>query len=214
MTNAKKQNTARKRKRKWNGVVPSKYRNTTSDDTDGVTAPFENVSCASSRKLDVVLTSEECNPSDYFIAFNFELLKNLIAATSCPVCLEGPMTIVDLLDSRKGFCHLLELKCTLCSYSKRFHTSPVAESQFEVEKKTVNDPKKKKKKSAVSKKPFEINLRSVIAFREIGAGHESMKTFSLCMNMHCLTSNGYNRIKKIYLSFFKSVKSFEKLSNF
>ena len=32
-------------------------------------------------------------------------------------------------------------------------------------------------------KSYEINIRSVIAFREIGRGHEAMKTFTTMMNM-------------------------------
>jgi len=98
----------------------------------------------------------------------------------------------------------LELKCTLCSYLKRFHTSPIAENQLDVEKKKPFDKTKTKKKCTVSIKPFEVNLRAVIAMREIGAGHESMKTFSLYMNMHCLTPNGYNRIKRSALNAYKA----------
>ena len=30
---------------------------------------------------------------------------------------------------------------------------------------------------------YEINIRSVLTFREIGSGHEAMKTFTTMMNM-------------------------------
>ena len=38
-------------------------------------------------------------------------------------------------------------------------------------------------KDARGKKPFEIDVRSVIAFREIGKENEAMRTFTTMMNM-------------------------------
>ena len=38
-------------------------------------------------------------------------------------------------------------------------------------------------KDVRGKKPFEVNVRSVIAFREIGKGNEAMRTFTTIMNM-------------------------------
>ena len=38
---------------------------------------------------------------------------------------------------------------------------------------------------------YEANLRAVIAFREIGAGHAAMKIFTSCMNLYCLSQNGF-----------------------
>ena len=79
---------------------------------------FANVSWASSEKLDLSFASEGCNSNDYFIAFNFKLLKNLVAAKSCPRCLVGFITVIDFVDSAKRLCHLLKLACIVCCYSK------------------------------------------------------------------------------------------------
>ena len=44
-------------------------------------------------------------------------------------------------------------------------------------------------------KPFEVNLRVVMAFREIGRGREAMCTFTAIMNMPPpLTNHNYDRI--------------------
>ena len=40
-------------------------------------------------------------------------------------------------------------------------------------------------------KTFEVNMRVIIGFREIGCGFSSMKSFSLCMSLNCLTLNGF-----------------------
>ena len=43
---------------------------------------------------------------------------------------------------------------------------------------------------------FESNIRLVVAFREIGKGHEGIENFSRVMNMHGLSLPGYANIKK------------------
>ncbi|XP_057293982.1 uncharacterized protein LOC130622537 [Hydractinia symbiolongicarpus] len=203
MSSIKKKNPSRKRKRKWNGVVPSKHRK--QQQLSYPVNDFENVSCASSRKLNLDSSSQGGSSNNYFIALNFEILKELVAATSCPDCLEGEMTIVDIAKQRMGFCHLLELKCTLCDYSKRFHSSQVVENKMDVKKPKITDGTKKKKASKISINPFDINVRFVIGLREIGTVHEAMKTLSSCLNMNCLTPNGYNKIKQSVLIAYKNV---------
>ena len=41
---------------------------------------------------------------------------------------------------------------------------------------------------------FEINVRSLIAFREIGKGHQAIRCFSRCMNMKSIS----NLSKELY----------------
>jgi len=36
----------------------------------------------------------------------------------------------------------------------------------------------------------------VISFQEVGAGHAALKVFTSCMNLFCLSQNGYEKIQK------------------
>ena len=45
-------------------------------------------------------------------------------------------------------------------------------------------------------KPYEVNTRSVIALREIGCGHASIKTFASCMNIKCISEPGFPKDKQ------------------
>lgn len=119
---SKKLNLARKKKRKWNGIKPSEHRNQQQPQQEN---DIPEISCASSRKLDTSVSHESYDFGDYFIPINFLLLKELISHTGCQDCLLGKLTIIDLIDSRMGFCHLLELKCSnsKCDFSKTFRTS-------------------------------------------------------------------------------------------
>ena len=197
---SKNQNLARKKKRKWNGIKPSEHRNLQQPQQEN---DIPEISCASSRKLDTSVSHESYDFGDYFIPINFLLLKELISHTGCQDCLLGKLTIIDLIDSRMGFCHLLELKCSnsKCDFSKTFRTS--SKSKCDLPTATVVAAATAKKQPSVVSTPYEINVRALIGFREIGAGHESMQSFSSCMNMYCLSHNGYNKINKTVLLAYK-----------
>ncbi|XP_065645296.1 uncharacterized protein LOC136075787 [Hydra vulgaris] len=51
---------------------------------------------------------------------------------------------------------------------------------------------------------FDSNIRSVISFREIGRGFSALETFARCMNLHCLSVNGFldiqNKVSNAYES--------------
>ena len=49
------------------------------------------------------------------------------------------------------------------------------------------------KKKTQGRKPFEVNIRMVIAFREIGLGFEGIKNFSRCMNIHSFAKLPFQR---------------------
>ena len=50
------------------------------------------------------------------------------------------------------------------------------------------------KESRKRKTIAEVNVRAVVALREIDRGHSSLLNFSRCMNMACLTERAYNNI--------------------
>jgi len=96
---SKKQNLARRKKRKWNGIKPSEHRRNKQQQQQPQQA-FPEISCASSRKLDTSVSTESYDIGDYFIPINYLLLKDF--------CLVGKLIINDLFASRMGLCHLLE----------------------------------------------------------------------------------------------------------
>ena len=73
-----------------------------------------------------------------------------------------------------GFAHNNSFECSnSCTWSKSFWTS-----------KKIKIPK--------GRPPFDVNMRSVIAFREIGKGHTGMQKFGGFMNMpSLLTQKSY-----------------------
>ena len=52
------------------------------------------------------------------------------------------------------------------------------------------------KKKTQGRNTFEINVRAIVAFREIGRGFESIKTFSRCMNMSAISDPTYRNINE------------------
>ena len=92
---------------------------------------------------------------DLFILFGIfnEILK-------CPDCGDNMTCDVDM-KKKNGFSHSIVLRCcsTECEWKYCFHTS---------------------KKQGPS---YEVNVRAVLAFREIGRGHNAMVTFTKLMNM-------------------------------
>ena len=129
-----KQNSTRKKSRKWNGFKPSDIFNSKPAD--------QEISCVSSRKLDVSFSSDKCESDDYFILINFLLLKKLIAPTICANCFIGNLLIKDNVGSRMGFCHLLEMKCTKCNFSKNFRTSPKSKNSLNTNEFPIDTVKK------------------------------------------------------------------------
>ena len=77
------------------------------------------------------------------------------------------MKLIHKTEERKGFA-IKFLKCSERDWFKQFYFSP--EFKFD-------------HGETKGKKPMEVNVRSVIAFREIGRGHEAMNTFTTLLNM-------------------------------
>ena len=83
---------------------------------------------------------------------------------SCPTC-SNKITIDYDVSQKRGLCHYFLVYCVNCDWRKTFSSS----------KEIPCDNR--------GRKPFDINVRSVMAFREIGRGHRSMQEFCSVMNM-------------------------------
>ena len=96
----------------------------------------------------------------------------------CPICREQ-INILDDLTSRMGLAHKLILNCK-CGWRRETFTSKTC-SNLE------NKP---------GRKPFEINIKTVLAYREIVRGQESIKNVSRLMNMYSIGHPCYSSINK------------------
>ena len=85
---------------------------------------------------------------------------------SCPDC-QNRVTKQNDDSKRMGFSHSLKIKCTSCSYEWCTFTSNTAV----------------KSTQSKGRSAFDINLRMIIAFREIGQRHEPMSRFAYITNM-------------------------------
>lgn len=85
-----------------------------------------------------------------------------------------------------GYYYSIRVYCCECGWSKEWKTSDTIQ-----------------KGNSPGQKSYEINLRMIAGFREIGQGLKSMETFSRCLNMPPpMSAAAYNdivdKMKDIY----------------
>ena len=145
-------------------------------------------SCASAKKI-TIPQDIPVDSDDYNIIINFSVLKTMLADVfECPDCGNARIDLNNNLAARQGFCCELDIKCSSCSYKYSFYTS----------KKCPKKEIVRSGKLPCGKSPFQVNVQSVLAFREIGKGYASIKKFSTLMNMPpAISKLTYNRINEL-----------------
>ena len=125
---------------------------------------------ASFQKLNtsvVNLMDIETNQDNFFFLMNFCMLKSLI--NQICVCRSCNGDNLEIQNTEKmGFSLQFSIECNHCDWTYKFFSSP--EFKFQ-------------EKDSRGQKSYEINIQLVIAFQEIGRGHEAMKTFTAMMNI-------------------------------
>ena len=102
---------------------------------------------------------------------NFQILTDLVQLVGhCKECSSWNIFIKCTAKEWQGFSLKFYLECKDCTGCHGFYPSP----EFVFPGKDA---------TARGKKLFEINVRSVTAFREIGKGNEAVHTFMTIMNM-------------------------------
>ena len=185
--NKTKQNLSRRIKRKWNGVVGNKKSSSSYILSSTMTSSTTQAasSCSSERKIKPNYSNTfDSGKDNYFVFINFSILKELIAKTACNNCFQ-PLLLTDVDSSRKGFAHLFQLKCEHCDYVKRFNSS----------NKSINA----KFDAVTANSPYDVNIRAIIAFREVGCGYGAIKTFSSCMNLSKMQRKKIRAVKKGFI---------------
>ena len=101
--------------------------------------------------------NDEKNSNSYYILVDSDIFKGLLEELArCPACKSSNILFDNDNESRKGLSCLLTFSCNDCDWTNKMYTSKVVQNKNEVEKR--------------GKKPFDANIRAIVAFREIGKG--------------------------------------------
>ncbi|XP_057290075.1 uncharacterized protein LOC130612741 [Hydractinia symbiolongicarpus] len=176
MANKKSYQKRRSRKRKgFNGanVTASNttLNGTSSEPIQELTEPEPSTQTgASAAKLDCSTTSEtiekefvaNCN-----IIIESDLLMSLIFMIGrCPDC-AASVSVEHLLQAKMGMAHFLLISCAECPWNLQFCSSKECDKPDPVN----------------GRKGYDINRRTVVAFRENCIGFSGIEKFCRCMNM-------------------------------
>ena len=127
--------------------------------------------------------------SNTFMLISSGILKRIIGQVgTCPVCSQR-IDMEEMEAERMGFCSKLKIFCLKCDWSVSNFLSEEIDT----------------KKGSRGRKFFEVNVRAVIAFREIGKGHEGLNTFARLMNMKGISWNSYKNVNNTLFDAYESV---------
>ena len=87
---------------------------------------------------------------------------------ACPECHEKTLVVEEDKFKKKGLASFIIVSCSNCFYESSSFTSKGVQPLDEETK---------------GMKPFEVNIRSVYAFRSCGVGHTGIEKFCGMMNM-------------------------------
>ena len=102
-----------------------------------------------------------------YILIDISVLNELLnKVSSCPECNEREISIMNNLEKKSGLACNLVMSSNRCNWSSELYSSREIEQN--------NTP---------GRNPFDINIRTIMAFREIGKGYSALETFCGIMNM-------------------------------
>jgi len=145
----------------------------TSTAVDDAPQPAVTLS-ASAKKLRLDLNMEEQSGKETmiehecYVFFNTVILKNIFEDIGkCPNC-SSDVNFVHDNKSKKGLCHFFCLSCISCDWIKTVSKQLLAADGIKEDR---------------GRKPYDVNIRSAIAFSEIGRRHSAIEKFCGVMNM-------------------------------
>ena len=216
-TEYKKESLSRRNKKKRKGFhgTPRAAKPSISEEPENIHVEREGLS-ASASKIDMsfyenVPSSNGDDIVDYecmYMFMDIKILMNLfeLFGKSCPECSEKLWLTIDH-EAKLGLAQKIMVLCQNKNCEFKHHTY----SSF---------------KASSTSSRYDVNLRSVIAFREIGRGHQHIQTFNRIMNMlppfsHSnydetvkeLLPNYLNEMKKSMLAVADNVKNQCELNN-
>ena len=72
---------------------------------------------------------------------------------------------------------------------------------------TDNPWKTNKKKQG--RQPYEINVRTIVGFREIGQGHKGIENALRCMNIHSMNNNSFTTLNETIANAYQDAESMQ-----
>nr|XP_047122595.1 uncharacterized protein LOC124806069 [Hydra vulgaris] len=179
---ANKKRIIRPRKRKLNGNQHNNSNNTNKQfDTN-------TGSSTSSKKLKNNLEKTLFDDDEFIFFMHFKQMKSCFEKyATCNIC-GTKLSMLHDHSRHLGFSLFFQIYCSGCAFKDTFFSSPVV----------------KNNKAGIN--TSEINVRSVMAFREIGRGRDAMLTFTSIMNMppplskpsfDCINSKLYDAYKSV-----------------
>ena len=143
--------------------------------------PYTSVRCKKITSSIFNTSEDDIDDQNYNIIVNFKLLKNFVSTFStCPECCSHNVIFSDDLSCRMGYSHKLKVTCQDCPYNLETFTSDTC----------------KKSEPIQGRNKFDINIRTVAAFREVGKGREGLVNVARCMNMFSLNRSAYIAINE------------------
>ena len=114
-------------------------------------------------RLEMLNEDNPIEDNNFFLFINFSVLTEIVDLIGkCPVCKDNHIAVTSVAKERMGFATKLKLFCPSCSWEKFFFTSE--ECFFEKKR---------------GRNYYEVNVRAVTAFREMGRGHQAIVNFSI-----------------------------------
>ena len=122
--------------------------------------------------------------SSYFLLLHKEKLDVILSQLRCPLCQHQSLHVETADRSMRGFAQKLKISCSTCTYANVEYTSPQIEGD-----------------ANPTRRPYEINHRSVLASREVGLGHTELLKMMAIMNVKgSLHHKTFSSINKHILS--------------
>jgi len=130
----------------------------------------------------------EFDEENYNIIINFKVLKTMFNDCICKeCCLNGSKLLLkNNLQNKNGFSYELQLSCDTCEFISKYNTSLQSHKQI-----------------SPGKPVASVNFNAIVAFRELGKGYQSLRTFAAFMNMPPpMTPKNFNYLtKKLYKAY-------------
>ena len=102
-----------------------------------------------------------------YILIDTSVLNELLnKVSSCPECNEREISIMNNLEKKLGLACNLVMSCNRCNWSSELYSSREIEQN--------NTP---------GRNPFDINIRTIMAFLENGKGYSALETICGIINM-------------------------------
>ena len=124
-------------------------------------------SCSSSKKIKNAAVTNTAK-DDHYLLLNFAVLKSIIADVGrCPKYTKCNINISNDFQNKWGFANKLVVMCELCEWNGNYYSSLPIE----------------KGDKSPGKPAYDINIRAIYSFREIGRGYRSLCDFAMNMNI-------------------------------